>query len=178
MRWRLAGFTLIELMLLLALMVTLWLAASQHQSRSTQVAQARQWTQAAAASLQSIRQRAVVEQQSWLVCGSDLADVCESVWAGDWWARAEHEAGRVLLHPAIPRHWRVYWRGFRQQPFIAWTADGDATESNGTLTLCPPLEQDAALRQIVISRSGRLRIQVPRSAGASTLASARAVCGW
>ncbi|MDP1541331.1 MAG: hypothetical protein Q8K94_00310 [Moraxellaceae bacterium] len=171
------GFSLIELLLLLALMGSMWWAASYYQQQSQQVAQARQWTQAAVVALQSVRLRALSEQRIWRVCGGDFAADCSSPWAIQWWAYTEAEAA-VMLQPDIPKGWRVYWRGFRQRSFIEWTAEGDAADSNGTLTLCAPIAQDAALRQIVISRSGRLRIQVPQAQGSSALASARAVCGW
>jgi len=171
------GFSLIELMLVLSMAATLWLAASHHHTQSKQVTQARQWTQAAAVTLQSVRQRAQTEQRVWRVCGGERIDDCVGLWSKHWAAQADGSV-RLLLQPDIPTGWRVYWRGFRQRPFIEWTAAGDAADSNGTLTFCAPIAQDAALRQIVISRSGRLRIQAPKAQGASALASARAICGW
>lgn len=166
-------------MLMLTLVATLWVAASHYQMQSRQVIQARQWSQAAVVALQTVRQRAQAEQRIWRVCGSELVEDCVGVWSKQWWAQAEIDGSApVLLQPDIPIGWQVYWRGFRQRPFIEWTAAGDAADSNGTLTLCAPIAQDAALRQIVISRSGRLRIQVPKAQGASALASARAICGW
>lgn len=166
-------------MLVLSLAATLWFATSHYHTQSKQVTQARQWTQAALVVLQSVRQRALTEQRVWRVCGGELIDDCMSLWSAQWWAQAQADgSGRILLQPDIPAGWRVYWRGFRQRPFIEWTAIGDAADSNGTLTLCAPIAQDAALRQIVISRSGRLRVQAPKAQGASALASARAICGW
>ena len=77
--------------------------------------------------------------------------------------------------PAIPPHWRLVWRGFRPGTGIIWSDLGDAAISNGTLTLCAPKAQDSALRQWVVSKSGRVRLVLPASS-ASTLAAARAVC--
>jgi type IV fimbrial biogenesis protein FimT len=128
--------------------------------------------------LHSVRLRALAEQRPWQVCGGSMVTDCDNVWSAHWQAVAEGQTNALILQPDIPNGWRVYWRGFRQRPFIEWTADGDAADSNGTLTLCAPIAQDAALRQIVISRSGRMRIQVPQKQSASTLMSARAVCGW
>lgn len=148
-----------------------------------QASTARQLGQQWSLSLAGLRQRALSDGQSWTLCASLDASTCQGVWTGRWLAFADANGDgqrqpaerRTSFGPDIPSGWRLVWKGFRPGTGIIWSALGDAATSNGTLTLCPPKAQDSALRQWVLSKSGRVRLVQPARL-ASTLASARAAC--
>lgn len=180
------GVLLIELVVVVSLSAVFALIAMPQVGAWRQAMQARQWMTQYQAGLGQLRARAVREGRAWTLCVSSDGRQCDSIWRGDWLAFADldqdgrHQSGEptALFLPAIPGGWQVVWRGFRATSWLQWQANGDAATSNGTLTLCPPTAQDAALRQLVLSKSGRLRLVQPSQAGGSTLQAARAACGW
>jgi len=183
MRATARGFLLIEQLVVLALSVLTLSFALHGWASWQQAATARQLGLQWSLSLARLRQRALSDAQSWTVCASLNATHCQRVWTGAWLAFADAN-GDGLRQPAeplmsfgppIPSHWRLVWKGFRSGSGIIWSELGDAATSNGTLTLCAPKAQDSALRQWVLSKSGRIRLVQPASS-ASALAAARAVC--
>lgn len=182
----LKGYLLIE-SLLVVVLASILVAAALMQAQSWRwSAQAQQWSQQMALSLGSVRQRALLEQRAWRVCTSLDGQHCQQQWHGEWLAFAdENDDGQhqltessAYITPAIPHQWRIYWSSFRQVPSVHWLATGDAADSNGSITLCPPQPQNSALRQLVISKSGRIRISQPHREGQAKLRSVRAICAW
>lgn len=177
------GFLLIEQLVTLALSVLMLSYALQGWANWQQASTARQLGLQWSLSLVRLRQRALSDAQSWTLCASLNAKTCQSVWTGPWLAFADANGDglrqptepRMSFGPGIPPHWRLVWKGFRPGTGIIWSDLGDAAISNGTLTLCAPKAQDSALRQWVLSKSGRVRLVQPASS-ASTLTAARAVC--
>lgn len=177
------GFLLIEQLVVVALSVLMLSHALQGWAGWQQAGTARQLGLQWSLSLARLRQRALNDAQSWTLCASLDASTCQSVWTGPWLAFADANGDglrqpaelRMSFGPAIPPHWRLVWKGFRAGGGIIWSDLGDAALSNGTLTLCAPKAQDSALRQWVVSKSGRVRLVQPASS-AATLAAARAVC--
>ncbi len=148
--------------------------------------QARQWTASWVLAMEQLRQRALHSRRAWVICASADGRQCQSEWRAAWLvfhdnnADGQRQAGeRVLsMTPDIPPSWRVIWRSFRRHDWHVWSAQGDAVLSNGTFTLCPPVVDEAALRQVIVSKSGRMRIRRPSQERASVLRSARQACGW
>lgn len=180
------GYTLIECLIVLLLTALLWHGAMQVLPAWRLQSEARQLAAILQQTLDSLRLRAAREQRDWAVCMARDGQHCDSDWQARWLAFSDANGDSIRqpdealapLSLSIPPGWQLRWRGFRNQPALLWLASGDAATSNGTLTLCPPAPQDAALRQLVLSKSGRLRLVLPQQAGASTLKSARGVCGW
>lgn len=183
MRTYIRGFLLIEQLVVLALSVLMLSYALQGWASWQQASTARQLGLQWSLSLARLRQRALSDAQSWTLCASLNANSCQGVWTGSWLAFADANGdglyqsteSRMSFGPAIPPHWRLIWKDFRPGSGITWSDLGDAAISNGTLTLCAPKAQDSALRQWVVSKSGRVRLVQP-SSSASTLTAARAVC--
>lgn len=183
MRRHARGFLLIEQLVVLALSVLMLCYALQGWASWQQASTARQLGLQWSLSLARLRQRALSDARSWTLCASLNASTCQNVWTGSWLAFVDTNGDglrqptelRMSFGPAIPPHWRLVWKGFRPGTGIIWSDLGDAAISNGTLTLCAPKAQDSALRQWVVSKSGRVRLVLPASS-ASTLAAARVVC--
>lgn len=177
------GHSLLELMIGLALVATVASTAMNLGKTWRWPMVARQETQQVITLITSLRQHSLRDGRPWQLCTSRDGRLCDSIWQGAWLifsdvnGNQQRDAGEPLRQHArpLPDGWRLLWRGF--SPAILWGASGDASQTNGTLTLCPPAPHDASLRQVVISKSGRIRLIVPLSV-AATLKSARAVCGW
>ncbi|MEO6698503.1 MAG: GspH/FimT family protein [Paraperlucidibaca sp.] len=148
--------------------------------------QARHWTANWVIAMEQLRQHAQQDRQSLAICASTDGSRCQVEWQAKWLVfhdgngdgirqRSERVQSLAL---EIPKAWRMVWRGFRQEAWLTWSAQGDAVLSNGTLTVCPPVVDEAALRQVIVSKSGRMRIRRPSQDTAAVLRAARAVCGW
>lgn len=88
------------------------------------------------------------------------------------------EEGETVLQEAevlAGGMWLV-WKPFRVTPYLTWTSNGQASSMNGTFTLCNEGRRNDLLRQVVISRAGRVRLWRPATAAAVT--AARGACGW
>lgn len=177
------GTLLAEQLVVMVLSTTLLLMALSAWSHWQQASRARQLGLQWQLALQRIRQAALTDAQAWTLCASPDGQRCQAVWSGAWLVfadsngdsqRQSHEPRRVF-GPPIPKHWRLVWKGFRSSPGVVWSEAGDAALSNGTLTLCAPKAQDSALRQWVISKSGRVRLVIP-ARNSATLTTARALC--
>ena len=180
------GVSLFEFLIVLVLTGIGLSAALPYWHDWQQVSIARQWSQQMQLSLAMMRQQALRETQDLTLCGSVNLHDCQSDITGAWLlfqdnnGDGQRQANEVaaIWQPSVPEGWTVVWRSFRNQPQLVWMANGDAAFSNGTLTLCPRRAQDSALRQLVLSKSGRVRLVNPLHAGTSTLSSARKACGW
>lgn len=90
------------------------------------------------------------------------------------------EAGdHQLRHDAFAGGQDVWlaWRAFRGTAFLRW-ASGRTDSMNGTFTVCNARRRDAWLRQLVVNRTGRVRVVLPLRAGPAVLRAARRACGW
>lgn len=169
-----AGVTLLEVVVVCLLMAvtgsagwTAWRTLGVHQTAETFSRATLQW-------LSQGRALALQTQTTWQVCAAPARQPCTSDWTGAW--QAHSETGQHWTGPSLPNGWHVHWRSFRRQPAILWSPYGDARDSNGTLTLCPPLNQSPGIRQLVISRAGRIRLERPARQGAAALAAALRLC--
>lgn len=180
---RQVGVLLAEQLIVLALSVSMLALAISSWSHWRQASTARQLGVQWQMALQRLRQGALADAQTWTLCASADGKQCQTVWVGSWLAfsdlngdnqRQDNEP-RKVFGPPIPPHWRIVWKAFRPSTGIVWSDNGDAAISNGTLTLCAPKAQDSALRQWVISKSGRVRLVIP-ARSSSTLNAARALC--
>lgn len=73
--------------------------------------------------------------------------------------------------------WLV-WRDFRRTSYLRWAAEGRTDSLNGTFTLCNSQRKDKWLRQIVISRAGRIRVVLPARERKEVLLAAQERCNW
>lgn len=157
-----------------------WAGAWQRQQ------QAHHWTANWLIAMEHVRQTAQQDRQAWAICTSSDGRICDAQWQSRWLIfQDDNGDGQRQLSERvqalaldIPPAWHLVWRGFRQEAWLTWSAQGDAVLSNGTLTLCPPAMDAAALRQIIVSKSGRMRIRRPSQESAAILGAARETCGW
>lgn len=186
MRLRQLGVSLVELLVVTALLALTCAATLVDWPYWLRPQQGRQWLLQTQQALVQLRLQAMREREDITVCAASGAAACTARWQGGWQVFADANLDqrwqpgerRYPLVPELPAGWHLHWQSFRRDPVLIWRHAGDAGFSNGTLTLCPPRPQDAALMQLVISRSGRLRMVVPLQLDAAAVQSARTRCGW
>lgn len=86
---------------------------------------------------------------------------------------------RVLAHDPFADSAQVWlaWRAFRGTAYLRWAA-GRTDSMNGTFTVCNGRRRNDWLRQLVVNRTGRVRVVLPLHAGPAVLRAARRACGW
>lgn len=166
-RTSLNGFTLIELMMTLAIGAILLMLAAP--SLGNLIAHTRMATAEGtlAGSLHHARAAAIMHNKRVVVCPSNDARHCLS---SDEWQRgwliandADHDgqpdtgAPAIALLPALPEGTRVITSTGRTR--VAFHPDGDAAGSNARFTICHARQHDG--KSVVVSNSGRVRIEAP-----------------
>ena len=103
------------------------------------------------------------------VCPSDTAAGCDHDWSrgilvfrdGKGDRLLDDEDTLLLYLPALASGLKLHYRAFPNIAYLQFDAFG-ASNRNGSFTLCPPSGDGRRARQIVISRSGRVRLAADR----------------
>lgn len=173
MRSRSSGVTVLELLLVLALLAVLYgLAAPMARQWIDRV----RWQVAVGEALSHIAQARVlaIRQQgpvTW--CASSDGRECNKEWRQNWLMFIDHNGNGVLdaedqllRQQAIGlQQVRIDWRSFRQLPYLQFTPDGLGNSANGTLLFCDLEQRPGWDRKIVVNRIGRARMEVARPDG-------------
>ena len=167
------GFTLIELIIVLAISgILLGLAVpsfSQMLARNQQTAQLYTLFH----HHQYARSEAIKTNSRVLLCKSSDGQQCtkESEWSDGWIIFSDRDNDKKIslnervihIQQALPVSLSLKYRGFGSHNYIRYYADGHSS-TNGTFTLCNPMGDESA-KGIIISRTGRARIDSKASGG-------------
>lgn len=168
------GFTLIEMLLLLVVLMLLNVFAVPAMSEMLIALRVSSATQALVASLQLTRVEAIKRGRRVVLCKSASGENCahSGGWEQGWIVfedrnnNAAVDAGEIILHREQPLAGQVRLTGNNPVlSYVSYTAFGQAHMTSGafqagTLTVCPSFGHSSAARQIVINISGRARTQV------------------
>lgn len=170
MTTRCQGLTLIELLIVVAVLAVLFGVAMPSYGAFTEGARAGAAKSALLASLTSSATRAAVTGQHAVLCPSRDGDSCtgEPDWSFGWIAfldgnnNRSHDAGEsLILHePALPG--RVRLRSTIGRTRIVFQPNGGNAGSNVTFTLCDG-RGAARAETLVLNNVGRLRSGAPSS---------------
>jgi type IV fimbrial biogenesis protein FimT len=154
------GFTVTELLVTLAVAaVAVGLAAPAYQRLAD--------SQRSAAAVNLARSEAIVRNHAVTMCPGS-AGVC--LGRDQWQAGAlifldgngngQIDAGdRVLTAlPPLPNGARVYWRSFRNRSYLQFHPRGYTRWQNGSLLYCPPNQDPALARLVIVNVAGRTRL--------------------
>lgn len=110
------------------------------------------------------RSAAVTRHEMVTVCRSMDGLKCGGSWShgiavfldGDGDRQAE--SGQTLSFvDMIPSETRIYWRSFGNRQYLQFLPVGSTNNQNGSFTLCPNSGDLRHARQLVVSRTGRIR---------------------
>lgn len=174
---RCTGVTLIELMIVLAIIAVLSTMAAPSFSDLKQAMASRSAGGALSTSINQARISAVMHGQHVVLCPSTDLVACDRTlrWQHGWLAFVdgdaddEHDATEAVLSVNQTLEAGVAVLGSNGRYRIRFQPDGTAGGSNITLTICDR-RGAAAARTLVISNSGRLRGGVPTASQAAACA--------
>jgi type IV fimbrial biogenesis protein FimT len=161
------GFTLVELLLAVAMMALLAMVAVPALGSLVERSRVAAATTAMAVSLANVRMRAVESATPYTLCPSATGQACDrgSDWSRGWIAYADldrsgqREAPEVVadrIEAPAPDHVRVHSTQGRSR--LVFQPDGSAGGSNVTFEFCARGTGVRAVRQIVVSNVGRARL--------------------
>jgi len=161
---RVNGFTLLELIFTLAILIT---------SLSIGIPTFNQWIQQSKTtdlqykllhSIHYARSKATQLQSTITLCPG--VSICENNWGkgilifDDSNNNGSYESNETLLKKIhlgpLGRH--LNWRSFRQKSYLQFNPQGLTKALNGTLHFCPTTTIDGLKFSIILSRTGRTRI--------------------
>lgn len=102
------------------------------------------------------------------LCPSTTARLCDGSWDQGILIFSDHDGDAEVddtdefigyLAAAAPLG-RLDWRAFRSKPYLQITPLGFTRHQNGSFTWCPAGGDQAAARQLIISRTGRVRFAI------------------
>ncbi|HET9033757.1 MAG TPA: GspH/FimT family pseudopilin [Dokdonella sp.] len=176
---RLAGVTLVELMIVVSIGAVLTTMALPSFSKLLQASASRASRSALSVSINQARIGAAMRGQQVIVCPSSNQTDCtdDSRWQHGWIAFIdsnrdnEHDSDEEIIGVAQAQKSGIAILSSSSRQRIRYQADGSASGTNLTLTVCDRRGPPAA-RTLVVSNSGRLRSGTPSAAQASAACAA------
>lgn len=171
MRWSSSAYTLVELLLVLAVLAMLAGLALPGLRQDLRDQVAATTLQELARSMALARSAAVTHGRMATLCGSSDGNSCGGDWNSghlvfldaDGNGRRDAADELLLVRTTLPGHGSLLLRSFPNRQYVQYTAEGFSNRQNGSFTWCP-LEQDArAARQLIFSQSGRVRFARDRN---------------
>lgn len=163
------GVTLIELLLVLAIMAVLGAMALPPCARLLQRDAVRSGQRALVIALHEARLQAVRRDTRVIVCPSADGSRCghSRHWGRGWLVAVDADRdgqpdGRILLRGHAPKQVAIV--GSRGRPHVRFRGDGAAPGDNLTLTVCSSARHVGAASGIVVANSGRVRRGRPDAA--------------
>lgn len=166
-----SGFTLVTLMLTLAIMATLMTLSLPGYRAMLAQHRGEQQLQTLRRALTSGRAAAIRRNRSVTVCPSRDGKSCSGTWsdgllvftdaAGD---RRVNDDDRRLRSLQWDRGGgQLRWRAFGNRQYLHINALGQILHQNGNFTWCPPSGSASGAGQLIINRSGRVRAAIDRN---------------
>lgn len=167
------GFTLVELVMVLALVAILQMLAVPAMSAMADVMRVQSATQSFSSSIQLARSEAIKRNARVVLCKSDTGSRCVRTggWEQGWIVfqdvnnNAQIEAGEPLMQrePALVGALRLTGNA-QVESYLSYTPLGNTSSTSGafqagTFTICRRSTSQTDARQIVISSAGRVRSQ-------------------
>lgn len=151
---RMAGFSLLELLITLALIALLAVLAAPSLSSLVERNRTLAITEQLQAQLMLSRTQSVVHQRDTVLCGSAAGFACDGDWSRGWLSQQSHDGQMMNHRHDLDGGRRVVWRG-GLQAVIRFDANGTAPSGNGRFLICDAAQQVAW--QLVLNRQGRVR---------------------
>ncbi|MDF1623376.1 GspH/FimT family pseudopilin [Pseudohongiella nitratireducens] len=152
------GWTLIELLIVLAIITTLTalsLPQADYSSRLT----SRQQLQRLADGIRLARSEAILLGKPVRLCGLEAGQTarCADDWNTGFSILAE---GDVIFQHRWQFNGRLTWQGFNRQNYLTIDERGMLRYQNGSFTYCPADLDKTKAQQLIINSAGRTRLAI------------------
>jgi len=160
------GYTLVELTVVVALAAILAGVALPAISHWVTKVETRTVAAKLALAIRNARMAAVHRNAIVVICGMRDGRNCDSGWQDplyifeDLNADARRDDGERLLAQVnvLPEGGRLTWSSFGSNRYLAFRPGGYTAGNNGSMTYCPPGDDPRYAHQLIIARTGRLRL--------------------
>lgn len=160
---RIGGFTLVELLITLAIVSVIATFALPSMDRLVKNAQRHTAVSDMIALVNLARNSAIMEQTTVTVCPLDENDECANDWSDEITVFRDPEANKTLddagqiiriVHPSQGGQWIA---NTSSRPYFRFMSTGIANYAIGNMIWCPANGDMTIARQIVVNRGGRVR---------------------
>jgi type IV fimbrial biogenesis protein FimT len=166
MRRNAAGFTLVELLVCMAIVALLALQASPGIAQWRARKEADALMRGLLGAVDMARAHAVAENVMVTFCRSDNGSACRGNWRDGSILFTDANADRIINGddrvlfrlPPIKPDGRLEFRSFQNRQYLQLTSRGFTNYQNGNFTYCPANGDARLARQVIISLSGRARL--------------------
>ena len=163
---RVAGLTLLEILLALGMLGVLLSVALTDMSDWTQAVRARQITRSLATQVALARSTAAAQQQSVSLCPTLDQLGCGGSWSRGSMVFSDRNGDRrvnqddivIRVQGPLPAGETLRWRAFQSRPYLQIEASGFMRHQSGNFTWCPASRDVRFARQLVVNATGRVRM--------------------
>ena len=158
-----AGFNLIELIIVLAILAILVNLGLPALSQSFERNQARVVINEINRAISLTRFTAVNNAVMTTLCKSEDGQNCGGLWQQGFIVFTDRNADRIIngndrlirVFPEIAGSGSIKFRAFQNKQYLQMTPQGFTNYQNGNFTFCPASNDPKLAQQIIINRSGR-----------------------
>ncbi len=162
------GFSLVELLICIAILAILLGLAIPGYSSFVQKNRANQVINQLSHAINLGRSTAIITQRMVTFCRSEDGLSCGGNWQDGSILFTDQNADReingddqLILHiPMLELPGTLKWRSFQNRQYLQLTPLGFTNYQNGNFTYCPENNDATLAQQIVISRTGRIRLAI------------------
>ena len=116
--------------------------------------------------LEYARDAAITTQSTVAFCPRNKDETCGSNWQNGQLIVDEKNKNVLRELPAMPSQYRLYWRStLGDSSELRWRATGFTRGQQGSFLICADQSHHAVSAQIIILRTGRLRVVMGKIAG-------------
>lgn len=159
------GFTLVDLMIAISLLLLIMTIGVPSFTHLLNANRQRSSTYTLIRTLNYARQVAIDRSQSIIVCPTINHISCVTDWAQELMVfvdqdnNKKHDGNEELLRltKIIGDNQRLNWKSLRKN-FIEYTATGGTNSQNGRFYFCNKTQQDKYRSQLIVYKTGRIRI--------------------
>lgn len=153
------GLTLLECLIAIAISCILLFSAITAYQTWMQKNQLTTLVDQFTDALEYARDSAITLQSTIIFCPDHGDGTCGSHWSAGQIIMSEKNQRVLRILPAMPNQYHLYWRStLGDSTELRWRTDGFTRGQQGSFLICSSQQHHAKSAQIIILRTGRLRV--------------------